>query len=86
VVTGWVHNCHGFTDGTPTEAFRGSVQRHLHLKRRERGFDGLRKDPGLAERLGRPVPGAEAARKFLYQLHDEEKLEQAPADTGRCWR
>jgi hypothetical protein len=78
----------------------GSVKRHLHLKRRERGFDEatyvesflvlnavggdclddfdrLREDPGLAELLGHEVPGAEAARKFLYQFHDEEKLEQA---------
>jgi hypothetical protein len=78
----------------------GSVQRHLHLKRRERGFDEatyiesflvlnaaggdclddfdrLREDPGLAELLGHAVPGSEAARKFLYQFHDEEKLERA---------
>jgi hypothetical protein len=27
--------------------------------------------------LGHEVPSCEAARKFLYQLHDESKLEQA---------
>jgi hypothetical protein len=26
---------------------------------------------------GHAVPSAEAARKFLYQFHDEEKIEQA---------
>jgi len=78
----------------------GSVQRNLHLKQRQRGFDEatyiesflllnaaggdclddfdrLREDPGLPEMLGHAVPGAEAARKFLYQFHDEEKIEQA---------
>jgi len=40
-------------------------------------FDRLREDPGLREMLGYEVPGAEAARKFLYQFHDEEKIEQA---------
>jgi Transposase DDE domain group 1 len=78
----------------------GSVQRHLHLKQRQRGFDEatyiesflvlnaaggdclddfdrLGEDPGLPEMLGHAVPGGEAARKFLYQFHDEEKIEQA---------
>ena len=78
----------------------GSVQRHLRLKQRERGFDEasyvesflvlnavggdcledfeqLREDAGLAEMLGHAVPSAEAARKFLYQFHDEERIEQA---------
>src|ERR1700758_4420140 len=40
-------------------------------------FDQLREDAGLAEMLGHAVPSAEAARKFLYQFHDEEKMEQA---------
>jgi hypothetical protein len=40
-------------------------------------FDGLREDPGLAEMLGHEVPSAEAARKFLYQFHEEEKIQQA---------
>jgi hypothetical protein len=78
----------------------GSVERHLRMKQRERGFDEatyvesflvlnavggdcledfdqLREDGGLAEMLGHAVPSAEAARKFLYQFHEEEKLEQA---------
>lgn len=78
----------------------GSVQRHLRLKQRERGFDEatyiesflvlnavggdcledfdqLRQDAGLAEMLGHGIPSAEAARKFLYQFHEEEKIEQA---------
>jgi DDE family transposase len=40
-------------------------------------FDQLREDAGLAEMLGHAVPSAEAARKFLYQFHDGEKIEQA---------
>jgi hypothetical protein len=31
----------------------------------------------LAEMLGHEVPSAEAARKFLYQFHDEAKIERA---------
>ena len=78
----------------------GSVQRHVRVKQRERGFDEatyiesflvlnavggdcledfdqLREDAGLAEMLGHAVPSAEAGRKFLYQFHDQAKLEQA---------
>src|SRR5947209_5425643 len=78
----------------------GSVERHLRVKQRERGFDEatyvesflvlnaaggdcledfdrLRADAGLSELLGDAVPSAEAARKFLYQFHDGEKIEQA---------
>ena len=40
-------------------------------------FDRLREDAGLAEMLGHEMPSPEAARKFLYQVHDEEKIEQA---------
>jgi hypothetical protein len=40
-------------------------------------FDQLREDAGLAEMLGHSVPSAEAARKFLYQFHDGEKIQQA---------
>jgi len=40
-------------------------------------FDALREDGGLAEMLGHAVPSAEAARKFLYQFHEGEKIEQA---------
>ncbi|HEY5176088.1 MAG TPA: hypothetical protein VII95_11055 [Terriglobales bacterium] len=31
----------------------------------------------MAAMLGHPVPSAEAARKFLYQFHDEAEIEQA---------
>ena len=40
-------------------------------------FERLREDEGLHEMLGHEVPSPEAARKFLYQFHDEEKLKQA---------
>ena len=40
-------------------------------------FDRLREDEGLREMLGHEIPSPEAARKFLYQFHDEEKLKQA---------
>lgn len=77
-----------------------SVERHLRVKQRERGFDEatyiesflvlnavggdcledfnqLRQDAGLGEMLGHGIPSAEAARKFLYQFHEEERIEQA---------
>lgn len=40
-------------------------------------FERLREDEGLAEMLGHAVPSCVAARKFLYEFHDESKLEQA---------
>jgi hypothetical protein len=40
-------------------------------------FEHLREDPGLAEMLGHAVPSPEAARKFLYQFHEPEKIKQA---------
>jgi Transposase DDE domain group 1 len=40
-------------------------------------FDRLREDPGLAEMLGHAVPSPAAARKFLYQFHEQERIEQA---------
>ena len=40
-------------------------------------FDRLREDQGLSQMLGHEVPSSEAARKFLYQFHDEEKVQQA---------
>ena len=40
-------------------------------------FERLREDEGLAEMLGHDVPSCAAARKFLYEFHDESKLEQA---------
>ena len=43
-------------------------------------FDGWREDRGLAALLGPAVPSPEAARKFLYQCHDPEKIGQAKRD------
>ena len=40
-------------------------------------FERLREDPGLAEMMGHDVPSPEAARKFLYQFHDENKIAEA---------
>jgi hypothetical protein len=40
-------------------------------------FERLREDEGLRAMLGHEVPSPEAARKFLYQFHDAEKLAQA---------
>ena len=46
-------------------------------------FQRLREDPGLSERIGHGIPSPEAARKFLYQFHEEEKIEQAKQRRGR---
>jgi hypothetical protein len=43
-------------------------------------FDRLREDEGLREMLGYEVPSPEAARKFLYHFHDEQKLKQAQSE------
>jgi hypothetical protein len=40
-------------------------------------FDRLREDAGLDEMLGHEMPSPEAARKFLYQFHDESRMETA---------
>src|SRR3970282_1312437 len=40
-------------------------------------FDRLREDAGLAEMIGHAIPSPEAARKFLYQFHDEGKISAA---------
>ena len=40
-------------------------------------FGHLREDGGLAELLGHEIPSPEAARKFLYQFHDAERIESA---------
>jgi hypothetical protein len=40
-------------------------------------FDVLREDLGLAAMLGYQPPSPEAARKFLYQFHDEETIAKA---------
>ena len=43
-------------------------------------FDRLREDAGLGEMLGHELPSPEAARKFLYAFHDEQRIEQAQAE------
>jgi hypothetical protein len=43
-------------------------------------FDRLREDAGLKEMLGHELPSPEAARKFLYQFHDEQEIERAQAE------
>ena len=87
------------------QAFRSlglpaSVQRHVHVKQRERGFDEaclvesfvilnaaggecledfdrLREDLGLAELIGHEIPSSGPARKFLYEFHEEAKINEA---------
>ncbi len=43
-------------------------------------FDRLREDSGLGEMLGHELPSPEAARKFLYAFHEEERIEQAQGE------
>lgn len=40
-------------------------------------FDYLREDKGLAELIGHELPSSAAARKFLYEFHDDQEIEQA---------
>jgi hypothetical protein len=40
-------------------------------------FQRLREDPGLSGMIGHGIPSPEAARKFLYQFHEEEKIQEA---------
>ena len=40
-------------------------------------FRVLREDAGLSELIGHQFPSPASSRKFLYQFHDEEKIEQA---------
>jgi len=40
-------------------------------------FQRLREDPGLSEMIGHGIPSPEVARKFLYQFHEEERIEAA---------
>lgn len=40
-------------------------------------FERLREDAGLSELVGHGIPSPEAARKFLYEFHDEQKIEEA---------
>jgi hypothetical protein len=40
-------------------------------------FQRLREDGGLRELIGHELPSPSAALQFLYQFHDEEKIEEA---------
>lgn len=40
-------------------------------------FQRLREDPGLRGMIGHGIPSPEAARQFLYQFHEEVKIEEA---------
>ena len=40
-------------------------------------FARLREDGGLAQMLGHEIPSPEAARKFLYEFHDQEKVQES---------
>jgi hypothetical protein len=40
-------------------------------------FDRLGEDEGLVQMLGHQIPSPEAARKFLYQFHDDERIQAA---------
>jgi hypothetical protein len=40
-------------------------------------FDHLREDQGLSEMIGHEIPSSSASRQFLYQFHEEEKIENA---------
>jgi hypothetical protein len=40
-------------------------------------FQKLREDLGLSEMIGHGIPSPEAARQFLYQFHEEAKIEEA---------
>jgi hypothetical protein len=40
-------------------------------------FGRLREDAGLAQMLGHEIPSPEAARKFLYEFHDEAKVQES---------
>jgi hypothetical protein len=40
-------------------------------------FARLREDAGLSELIGHGIPSPEAARQFLYQFHEAEKIEDA---------
>jgi hypothetical protein len=40
-------------------------------------FQRLREDAGLSEMIGHALPSPDAARRFLYQFHEESKIEEA---------
>ncbi|MGH2397623.1 MAG: IS1380 family transposase [bacterium] len=45
-------------------------------------FARLREDAGLSALIGHEIPSPEAARKFLYAFHEEEKIEEAKKRRG----
>jgi len=45
-------------------------------------FACLKEDRGVEEMLGYEAPGPEGARKFLYQFHEEDKIEEAQQQLG----
>jgi hypothetical protein len=45
-------------------------------------FQRLREDAGLKELIGHELPSPRAALEFLYQFHDEEKVEEAKRRRG----
>lgn len=45
-------------------------------------FQRLREDGGLGELIGHGIPSPSVARKFLYQFHEEEKIEEAKRQRG----
>ncbi|MGH8857372.1 MAG: IS1380 family transposase [Polaromonas sp.] len=45
-------------------------------------FGRLREDAGLSALIGHEIPSPEAARKFLYAFHEEEKIEEAKQRRG----
>jgi hypothetical protein len=49
-------------------------------------FERLREDEGLAEMLGHDIPSSEAARKFLYQFHDETSSWRTGLSINECLR
>ena len=46
-------------------------------------FLRLREDAGLKEMLGHGIPSPDAARRFLYQLHEQDKIEEARQNRGQ---
>lgn len=40
-------------------------------------FVRLREDAGLSEMVGHPMPSPSVARKFLYEFHEDAKIEEA---------
>ena len=70
------------------QAFRSldlprSVARNVSVKQRQRGLDEASYVEsfvilnGVRELIGHDLPSPEAARKFLYQFHDDQLIEQA---------